>query len=122
MKKKCLCFFACLLTVTFMFAQTGNGGNDTPIPFKVIKTGGQHDPFPKSPVQIPEVHLNGDTLTFDSAIEGCEVRLLDTNEDVIFIDFIEENQTSIVFPSTLVGTYRLEIIRGAFTFYCYIEL
>lgn len=105
-----------------MFAQTGNGGNDSPIPFKVINTGGQHDPFPKSPIQIPEVYLNGDTLTFDNTIEGCEVRLLDANENVIFTDSIEENQTDLTFPSSLSGTYELQIICGSITFYCYIEL
>ena len=77
---------------------------------------------PKSPVQIPEVYLDGHTLSFDAAIEGCEVRLLDEYENVIFADFIEESQTSLILPSTLTGTFELQIIRGSITFYCEIEL
>ena len=111
-----------MLTVTFIFAQTGGGGNNTPIPFKVIKTGGQHTPLPKSPILIPAVYLDGHTLSFDAAIEGCEVRLLDEYENVIFTDFIEENQTSLILPSILTGTLELQIIRGNIIFYCEIEL
>ena len=78
--------------------------------------------LPKSPVQIPEVYLDGHTLSFDAAIEGCTVRLLDEDENVIFSDFIEENQTSLLLPSTLTGTFELQIIRGDIIFYCEIEL
>ena len=120
--KKCLCLIACLLTVTFMFAQTGGGENNTPIPFKVINTGGQHDPLPKTPIQIPEVYLDGHALSFDAAIEGCTVRLLDEDEYIVFTDFIEENQTSLLLPSTLTGTFELQIICGNIIFYCEIEL
>ena len=122
MKKKCLCLIACLLTVTFMFAQTGGGNNNAPIPFKVIKTSSEQNQPSKDPIQIPEVYLDGDTLTFDAAIEGCEVRLLDANENVVFTDFIEENQTSLVLPSTLTGEFELQIIQGNTIFYCIIEL
>ena len=120
--KKCLCLIACLLTVTFVFAQTGGGGNNTPIPFKVINTDSQHNQPSKDIIQIPEVYLDGHTLSFDAAIEGCEVRLLDANENVVFTDFIEENQTSLILPSTLTGIFELQIIRGNIIFYCEIEL
>ena len=78
--------------------------------------------FPKSPILIPEVYLNANVLTFDEALEGTTVQLIDEDEFVVFSDFIEENQTSIVFPATLSGTYELQIVCGAITFYCYIEL
>lgn len=77
---------------------------------------------PKSPVQIPEVYLDGHTLSFDADIEGCTVRLLDEDEYIVFTDFIEENQTSLVLPSTLTGTYELQIVSGNIIFYCEIEL
>ena len=122
MKKKCLCLIACLLTVTFMFAQTGGGNSNTPIPFKVIKTSSEQNQPSKDPILIPEVYLDGNTLSFDAAIEGCEVRLLDENENVVFTDSIEENQTSLIFPATLTGTFELQIIQGDIIFYCEIEL
>ena len=99
---------------------------EKPLNFSIINdddhnnTGGY--PLPKSPVQIPEVYLDGHALSFDAAIEGCEVRLLDEYENVIFTDFIEENQTLLILPSTLTGTFELQIIRGNIIFYCEIEL
>lgn len=120
-----------LVTAMLMMA-TANTFSQTPsiiekpLNFSIINdddhnnTGGS--PLPKSPVQIPEVYLDGHTLSFDAAIEGCEVRLLDANENVIFTDFIEENQTLLILPSTLTGTFELQIIRGNIIFYCEIEL
>ena len=91
----------------------GPGDGSTPI-------GG--NPGPKSPVLVPEVYLNGNVLTFDEALEGTTVQLLDEDDTIVFSDFIEENQTSIVFPTTLSGYYKLLIVCDDITFYCYIEL
>ena len=101
-------------------------GNPTPLALNIIRpgdhTGSGGNAHPKSPIQIPEVYLDGHTLSFDAAIEGCTVRLLDEDENVIFSDFIEENQTSLILPSTLTGIFELQIIRGNIIFYCEIEL
>ncbi len=82
---------------------------------------GEHN-NPKSPILIPEVYLNGNVLTFDEALEGTTVQLLDEDDTIVFSDFIEENQTSIVFPTTLFGSYKLLILCSNITFYCEIEL
>ena len=107
------------------FAQTPNGGNLLNLEITLSgdgnHNGGAH-PLPKTPIQIPEVYLDGNTLSFDAAIEGCTVRLLDLDENVVFTDFIEENQTSLILPSTLTGEFELQIIRGNIIFYCEIEL
>ena len=85
-------------------------------------TGTGDTPLPKSPILVPEVYLNGNVLTFDEALEGTTVQLLDEDDTIVFSDFIEENQTSIVFPTTLFGAYKLYIICSNITFYCEIEL
>lgn len=82
---------------------------------------GNHS-LPKSPILIPEVYLNGYVLSFDEALEGTTVQLLDEDDNVVFSDFIEENQTSIVFPTTLFGSYKLLIVCSDITFYCEIQL
>ena len=91
----------------------GPGDGSTPI-------GG--NPNPKSPILIPEVYLNGNVLTFSEALEGTTVQLLNEDDTIVFSDFIEENQTSIIFPTTLFGSYKLLIICSDITFYCEIEL
>ena len=119
-----------LATSTASFSQLPpepNPGND---PLPIIPepdpendgTGSGAHSNPKSPILIPEVYLNGNVLTFDEALEGTTVQLLDEDDTIVFSDFIEENQTSIVFPATLTGTYELKIVMGSITFYCEIEL
>jgi len=127
MKKLFTLCVAIMASVTFVF------GNDIldplvfgirPFPHKpgdiIIPIGG--NPRPKSPVQTPEVYLDENVLSFDEAIEGCLVQLVDENEDVVFADFIDENQTTLTLPSTLTGTYELQIITENYIFYCEIEL
>jgi len=84
---------------------------------------GERIPQEKVFVQMDNTcYFLGDTLSFDAAIEGCEVRLLDEDENIIFSDFIAISQTSLTLPATLTGTFELQIIRGNFIFYCEIEL
>ena len=103
---------------------TAAGTEEQPVPLAVKQTKptGGHNPLPKSPTEIPEVYLSGNVLTFDAALEGCTVQLLDEDETLVFFDSIEENQTSLVLPSYLSGTYELQIIRGSIMFYAFIEL
>ncbi len=89
---------------------------------KPTDPGDIHSLPTKAPVQFPVVYLTGNVLSFDSAIEGCTIQLLDESETVVFSDFIGENQTSLVLPSTLSGTYELQIVCGNIIFYAIIEL
>lgn len=115
-----------LATSTVCFSQLPpepNPGND---PLSLTPGDGNNDNggllFPKTPILIPEVYLNGNVLTFDEAIEGSTVQLWDEDDTIVFSDFIEENQTSIVFPTTLFGSYKLLIVCSDITFYCEIGL
>ena len=57
--------------------------------------------------------------------EGCDdttLRLISSDETIAFSTFIDAGTTSVVLPSTLSGEYRLEIVKGNITYYCYIEL
>ena len=121
MKKK-FCLILLALVVGLNYVEADGEGNSVPLVCKPIKTDGELPPLPKSPIQIPVVYLDGNVLTFDEALKGATIQLLDEEDAVVFSHFIEENEDSLTFPSTLTGTYELQIIRGALTFYCYIEL
>ena len=112
-----------LITLMFSFATSFALGEPTkPLPLKPTNQGGAYDPFPRGPIDIPEVYLEDNELSFDSSLEGCTVQLLDADEEVVFTDSIDVNQTSLTLPSTLSGTYELQIVCGSITFYCYIDL
>ena len=121
MKKLFVCF-ALMLAMSTSYADSAKGGESLPITIKPTNPDGEHTPLTKGPILVPVVYLDGHVLSFDESLEGCTVQLLDENENTVFADFIEENQTSVTFPSTLTGTYELDIVRGSITFYCYIEL
>jgi len=117
-------FYLFMLIAALSLPATSYADGDDPVPLKVkpINPGSANNPPAKSPILIPSVYQDGNVLTFDEALEGCTVQLLNEDEVIVFADFIGENQTSIIFPATLFGTYELQIVMGSITFYCEIEL
>ena len=99
-----------------------------PLPLKIqIPSPGDDDTprdneRPRMPIMPPYILQEGHTLYLYSGCTGATLRLLDADEEEVFCTEITDEMDEICIPSTLVGTYRLEIIRGAFTFYCYVEL
>lgn len=76
----------------------------------------------KTPIPIPEISLENYTLYFYTPCDGCTLRLLDENENVVFSTVIPTNTASLVLPSTLSGEYEIQIIQGNICFYGYINL
>ena len=78
-------------------------------------------PIPhKSPILIPEVDLEGFTLTFFDSCVGCTLRIVNTEDEVEYTTVITSD--TLVLPSTLEGQYELQIIRDNWCFYGDIEL
>ena len=75
---------------------------------------------PKTPILIPEVSIEDYTLTFDDSCIGCELRLLDEDGVLVYSTIITSG--TLVLPSYLSGEYELQIIRGIYCFYGFIEL
>ena len=104
------------------FAGSTGGGGSLPIHIKPTNPGDLGNQPARGSIVIPEVYLDGNTLSFDSTIEGCTVQLLDEDETVVYSSVISVGQTTLVLPSTLSGEFELQIVSGDITFYCYIEL
>ena len=75
---------------------------------------------PKFPVLVPEVSIDDYVLTVDDSCLGCELRLVDENDNVVYTTVITSN--TLVLPSYLSGEYELQIIRGIWCFYGFICL
>lgn len=119
--KKFLILLCILVMPAFMSA--GNALGD-PILFNTGKIDptlggpGGH----KSPVLAPTVYIDGNVLTFETPSDGCLLQLVDENDDVVYSIIIPAGTTSLVLPSTLSGTYELQIIRDNWLFYADINL
>lgn len=79
-------------------------------------------PIKRSPVAIPSVSLENHTLLFATPCDGCALRLINEDGDVEYAAVVPMNTTTLVFPSYLSGEYQLQIIRGRFCFWGYIDL
>lgn len=78
--------------------------------------------FHKSPITIPDIRLEDHTLYFYTPCDGCTLRLLDENDNVVYSTVIATGTTNLVLPSTLSGEYEIQIIQGNICFYGYINL
>ncbi len=92
---------------------------DDPIPLIPIKTQPDHGDPARNPT--PVFYLDGHTLTASSFTVGSTVQLLDENDNVVFSTYIYI-EGDIQLPTSLSGTYTIEVTRGDQTFEGEIEL
>lgn len=123
MAKKRLLLFALMMALLPLSSLSVSAENPGDIDLEV----GYADPNigneqPRSPILIPQVGIDGYSLLFYTPCDGSTLRLLDENDNVVYSTVIPDGTSTLVLPSDLSGNYRIEIIRGAFCFWGYIEL
>ena len=74
----------------------------------------------RGPVQPPIIYIEDGTLTFVTNCDGCELRLVNAEDEVEYTTVI--SGSTLVLPSTLSGSYELQIFSGDYIFYGDIEL
>ena len=101
-----------------------DGGDEEEIEFSV--TGVDPDPiepgYPKTPVLLPHLWQNGYLLDFHGTHADYVLRILDATDNVVYFAVVPSYQTQVWLPTTLSGTYRIELISGNLLFYGYISL
>ena len=123
MTKKCFLMSLCL-TAVLSFTSV----NVYADPEGVVLQVGYDEPdwgddgLQKTPILIQEVSLDDHTLIFDTPCDGCTLRLLDANNNVVYSTVIPTGTTSLVLPSSLSGEYKILIFQGNIYFWGYINL
>jgi hypothetical protein len=101
-----------------------DGGDEEEIEFSV--TGVDPDPiepgYPKTPVLLPHLWQNGYLLDFHGTHADYVLRIVDATDNVVYFAVVPSYQAQIWLPTTLSGTYRIELISGNLLFYGYISL
>ena len=88
-----------------------------------IPKGGPHKAPPSpSAVQIPTVFLDGFMLYFDEPCDGCTLQLVDEDAEVVYSVVLPNGTTEWELPELASGEYKLQIIRGRYCFWGWIEL
>lgn len=111
-----------LLTVMLSFGNVSVYADPVGVDLQYVDPDDGDDGLHKSPVTIPEIGLEDHTLYFYTPCDGCTLRLLDENDNVVYSTVITTGTTSLVLPSTLSGEYEIQIIQGNICFYGYINL
>ena len=96
-------------------------GIDDPIILNPVPTTPQEGDNPRSPILEPVLYLDGYTLTASDNTLGSTIQILDEDDNVVFSTYIYV-EGDIELPTTLTGTYTIEVIRGSQTFVGEIDL
>ena len=120
--RKVIVFFSLLLMATMSIASVQKSDEEIPLQVGILDPTIPHEPIGRGPVVVPSISLEGYTLFFYTPCDGCILRLLDANDNVVYSTVIPTNTTSLVLPSTLSGEYEIQIIQGNICFYGYIDL
>ena len=75
--------------------------------------------YPKSPILIPELIMDGHTLHFVTPCTGLTLRLVHDDEVCCETVITSDN---VEIPSALTGVYELQILRGDYIFFAEVEL
>lgn len=88
----------------------------------IIDPTAPEGPIKRSPIRVPSISINAHTLYFNSSCDGYTLRLYDEKGDLVVNLIIPENSSTINLPSFLVGEYEIQIIKGKYCFYGYVNL
>ena len=99
-------------------------GDEEEIEFSII---GDDDPtgdpgHGKTPILMPHLWQNGHLLDFHGKHADYVLRIVDASNTVAYMAVVPSMQTQVWLPTTLSGTYRIELISGSLLFYGYITL
>ena len=101
-----------------------DGGDEEEIEFSLTEI----DPIPgglghpKTPILMPTLWQNGYLLDFHGTHADYVLRIIDATNTVVYFAVVPSYQTQVWLPTTLSGTYRIELLRDCWIFYSYITL
>lgn len=99
-----------------------DGGDEEEIEFSIDDNASGLPGYGKTPVLMPTLWQNGYLLDFHGTHANYVLRILDTTDNVVYFAVVPSYQTQVWLPTTLSGTYRIELISGNLLFYSYITL
>ena len=90
-----------------------------PIPLQIWHPEDDQDPYKRE--LVPVLYIDGYTLTASDNTLGSTIRILDENDNVVFSTYVAI-EGEINLPTTLSGTYTIQVVFDDITFVGEIEL
>ena len=125
MNKKLFLIFGLILMFSLgSVAQNPSEPDPEQVPLRVkpVNPTQTSGPIKRSPVMAPTLCIEDHTLYFITPCDGCLLQLLNEDGEVEFAIEIPEESETLTLPFYLEGEYELQIIRGNFCFFGFIEL
>lgn len=124
--KKVLLLFVAMMTCSLMQAQ-GLVPKERIIFNVRCYEGGIKDkpignPSPKSPDETPEVYIEENVLYFEGDHPGYDLTIRDEDGDDVYTTTVSASDTVVTLPSTLSGTYEIELVYNDLLFTGWIDL
>ena len=89
-------------------------------PYENDQPGGNG--HPKTPITAPKVYINDYMLLFEANHPEYVLNIKDENNVVVYSTVVSTTQTQVVLPSTLSGTYEIQLIMDNLLFKGWINL
>ena len=117
---------SCILSSTQVNAQVNyiGGGFHQYITFivKPVDHNPIGHPAPKSPEDAPVVYQENNVLYFDGDHPSYYLTLRDEDGDTVYTTTVSASDTVVTLPSTLSGTYEIELVYNDLLFTGWIDL
>ena len=120
--KRSVLVLVLILSASLINAEVQNVCNEVFLQVKLADPTDVNIPIKRSPITVPSISLEEHTLLFATPCDGCTLRLSNKVGDVEYATVVPLDTTTLVLPSYLSGEYQLQIIRGRYCFWGYIDL
>ena len=97
-------------------------GQEIPLTLQYDERGNPTNPVKRAPMRMPSLFIDGYLLQIDRPCNGDIIRLVDENGNIQYSSVVDANSNQISLPGYLTGTFEIQLIRGRFCFYGYVEL
>ena len=121
MKKKILFLLVALFAATTSQADPEDPEDPSITLTPIFNPDHSNGDNPRSPMLVPVLYIDGYTLTASDNTLGSTIRLLDENDNVVFSTYVAI-EGDINLPTTLSGTYTIQVVFDNVTFVGEIEL
>ena len=122
--KKLLCLLMLLCALTAKADGTDVLGDEIDLTVSIIEEGSLGNIPQRSPVFVPYASIDGHTFYINCSHPDYVLQLVDVNdgETVLFETFVPAGVNSVVLPSSLEGTFKIQLIYNCWCFWGYVMI
>ena len=120
--KRTILGIMCLLFMSLTCQAQDVNGTQINLQAGYINPGGLGNQDPKSPLPSLTIGQDDHTLYMSNVGFDCVLRIIDDDDNVVYSTYVAASTNTVVLPSTLSGSYKIEFLTSDYYFWGYIDL